>query len=581
MYTSIVRHVGSNTVVLAMWAGMLLGTCSGAGAATQTRPLPHAKTTPDEPRENLRTRLRDASAKFLEASPGRGLPVDITAWEFRLDIWPKVSARCDAFTSAPGGAGAEVQTPELLAIAGDAEELPRAREMALWLLCHRIIEHENQGRSTSLLRLPAFGPEGIEGLAEKLAMFLESHDRITRYSAVAVLAAHGGPDTAPVLVRVIKGPYVAERERACRGIGRFGIDGFGTDGIGLLRPLLSDRPDVSGTMAAADALLLAGTREFEEHGTTTAIDELVTALRYAPHAGVPRDRKDFGGWEPGKQLVIGFSPEEVSSGARADAFVRYAASLALRQVDVHALQWHVFDAMLAALGDDEVAVVDNAFRFVIAVGVRGADWNAEPALDSLLRAPHPMLNTMAAWTIAQWGERGERFVPMLIDRTDALTAQHQDLFFHIWALGNIGDERAEKYLAALKERIGPDTRPRDEEGNLFNNDVQYRKLIDDGIARIRRLREIRNSPDRDAVNKALDEAMKEPRRRYLSPTLLGIVRDPSRDEELRVRCATLLRELDPVAAPTWFAELLKSDQAVPGKLREVLEAAPPGRVAEP
>src|SRR5262249_33470911 len=146
--------------------------------------------------------------------------------------------------------------------------------------------------------------------------------------------------------------------------GRFGAEGLGVDGLGLLHTLIYDQKDRGCTLAAMHALLLIGTLEYEQHGTMGAIDELIRALRYAPHAGEPRDRKDFGTWDtPNKEYVIGFTDEEVASGARTDAFIRFAAAFALAQLDIDELQRRALEPMLKALGDEEVSVVDNAFHF--------------------------------------------------------------------------------------------------------------------------------------------------------------------------------------------------------------------------
>lgn len=522
----------------------------------------------------LRNLLRERSPKFLEGSVGRGLPLDISPSTFRFEIWPRVAEKCAAFET---GAGLKIASDDLLSIAADDDEDPRAREMALWLLGARIIKKADAGRPASALRLLPVTSEGAPRLAESLALFLRSGDRVTRFACVVVIGACAGPDSAPTLAQVIKGPLLPEREAACLAIGRFGIEGLGADGLGLLRPPLYDRPDPSLVQAATHALLIAGTVEFERTGTTTAIDELIRALRYAPHAGEALDRKDFGGWGPGKEHVVGFTAEQIASGAKDDAIVRTCAASALSRLDIHELQHRAMEPMLRAMGDNEVSVVSSAFRFLDRVGVRAIEWGAGPPLEKLLRAPDPMLSWQAAWTVAQWGERMEPYVPLLIAETDARLARRADVFSYVWALGNSGDARAAEYLSRLKGRIGPDTRPLDDEGNVFNNDGQLKGLIEEGLERIRQVREIKEGHDAAAQEKALGEALAQRRRRYVVPTLLDVIRDGSRTVALRARCAEALRRIDPVAAPAWFAKMLESETDIPDELRRVLEQGPEER----
>lgn len=525
--------------------------------------------------DTARELLRGASPAFLEGSPGRDLAIDISCSEFRFDVWPRVTARCLAFEGDHKG---ELPTPELLVIVADAAEDHRAREMGLWLLAARLTNKEDEGRPAAAPRLLPFGPEGIEGLAQALSPFLESGDRVTRYSAVAVIGAHGAADSAAALVRAIKSPYLPERAAACRAIGRFGPEGLGVEGVGLLRPLIYEHPDIAVTQAATRALLLAGTLEFERSGQTTLIDELVRAVRYAPHAGEPRNRKDFGSWgTPDKEYVVGFTAEEVASGVRADAFIRYCAAVALSHVDMHELQRHAFAPMLEALGDNEVSVVVEAFRFVDRLGVRALDWSAGPVVVTLLRASDPFLSSRSVWTVSLWGERMAEHVLLIIERSEATLKAHGDVFYHLWALGNSGDTRAENYLLGLRQRIGPQTRPLDSDGHQIDNDSQYLKVIDDGLARIRQTREIRGSPDPAVQGRALSQALASHRRLYLVPTLLDVIRDRQRTEEMRVRCARALREIDVVGAPAWFAEVLASQADLPARLREALEQERPPR----
>jgi hypothetical protein len=522
--------------------------------------------------------LREVSASFLEGSPGRDLPMGTSYWDFRSTVWVKIEEKCYAFERDHPG---KLPTPELLAIVGDTTESPRAREMAAWVLAARLLRKEDEGRSTAALRLPPLSSDGTPGLGRSLAGLLESSDRITRFSAVAVIGAHGAADSADALVLAIKGPYLPERVAACRAIGRFGVEGLGTEGIGLLRPLIYDHPDISVTQAAARALLLAGTVEYEKRGTTTAIDELIRALRYAPHPGEPLDRKDFGSWGDGKtEHVIGFTEEEIASGARSDAFIRYAAALSLGQLDIDELQYRAFEPMLKALGDENIGVEDAAFRFVMHVGVRGLEWGAGPIVESLLKAPDETLATEGAILLWNWGEWMRPYLPLLIDQTGARLDRHADVFFHVWALGNSGDPRAEAYLQRLRGKIGPQTRPLDDEGKEFNNDKQLLKLIDDGLARIQQIKDLKSSPDAGVQDKALAEALKQSRRRYLAPTLLAMIKDGKQGEEMRVRCATALREIEPVASPAWFAEIVASGIDLPARLKAVLEQERPSRTEE-
>lgn len=532
--------------------------------------------SPDD--DKVRSLLHEHSPRFLEGSPGRDLPMEMSYATFRFEIWPKAAERCAAFEK---DAAIELPTDELLAVAADDKETPRAREMAVWLLASRLTKKEEQGRAFSVLQLPLIGSEGRPGLGDALASFLQSSDRATRFSAVTVVAGHGALDSADALVQAIKRPFLAERAAACRAIGRFGMDGLGADGLSLLRPLIYANPDYSITPAAMHGLLLIGTVEYEKNGDTAAIDELIKALRYAPRAGAPLDRKDFGGWgTTGREYVTGVSEEDIASGARSDAFIRSSAAWSLCFLDVYELQRHALEPMLKALGDEEISVVESAFRFFDRVGVSAADWNAAPVIESLVRAPDPLLSTRAAWVFAHWGERAREYVPLLIEQIDARLGKNGDIFFYVWALGNSGDARAAEYLNRLRGRVGPDTRPLDHEGNIVSNDGHLLKLIDEGLVRIRCTRDLRAGSDAAAQDKALTEAMKLPRRRYLTPTLLEVMEDDSRSEALRVRCATIVLELDPVAAPIWFSRSLKARPDIPASLKAVLESERPARTPD-
>jgi hypothetical protein len=152
--------------------------------------------------------LREVSASFLEGSPGRDLPMGTSYWDFRSTVWVKIEEKCYAFERDHPG---KLPTPELLAIVGDTTESPRAREMAAWVLAARLLRKEDEGRSTAALRLPPLSSDGTPGLGRSLAGLLESSDRITRFSAVAVIGAHGAADSADALVLAIKGPYLPER----------------------------------------------------------------------------------------------------------------------------------------------------------------------------------------------------------------------------------------------------------------------------------------------------------------------------------------------------------------------------------